>query len=196
MRTASYWCLFACFHVLIWNKLFFLLSQLCSPWWWIATRGRAHTQPSFFWMYFPCTTGPVSVTLSETLNPQDATTKKYQLNVLNVKLQSSLPWCPWVTQGCGGVQWLRLFGAMTSVLLEQIEREEEEEKKKRERERERERGVWELGFWKQRRKILCYSRTERWEERLMGWVKGKQLQHRDSLFWRVAKGRSSPPLNG
>lgn len=36
---------------------------------------------------------------------------------------------------------------------------------------------------------------ERWEGRLMGRVKGKQLQHRDSLFWSVAKGRSSLPLN-
>lgn len=63
------------------------------------------------------------------------------------------------------------------------------------RERERES---EPSFWKQRRKILCYGRTEReresWEERLMGRVKGKQLQHRDSLFWSAAKGRSPLPF--
>ncbi len=30
--------------------------------------------------------------------------------------------------------------------------------------------------------IMLQLNRERWEERLMGWVKGKQLQHRDSLF--------------
>lgn len=43
--------------------------------------------------------------------------------------------------------------------------------------------------------IMLQLNRERWEERLMGRVKGKQLQHRDSLFWRAAKGRSSLPLN-
>lgn len=43
--------------------------------------------------------------------------------------------------------------------------------------------------------IMLQLNRERWEERLMGQVKGKQLQHRESLSWSMAKGRSSLPLN-
>lgn len=48
---------------------------------------------------------------------------------------------------------------------------------------------------KKRKDYVTTEHRERWEERLMGRVKGKQLQHRESLFWSAAKGRSSLPLN-
>lgn len=132
---------------------------------------QSQTKP-FFWLR-----GPERDTETSVWHSRRASTKRLKCTITVLP-----PRCLWVTQGCGGGQWLRQFGAMTSVLLEATERSKK----------------WELGSWMQLWKTIKLQvnwEKERWEERLMGRVKGKQLQHRDSLFWSTAKGRSSLPLN-
>lgn len=173
--------MFVCMSFFIWMFMFFL--HYCISLWLIMTRGHMHPRFRFISLHYRS----CPHVLVQDTEPSSCHDSEHQLDIWNVKLQSSLPSRRWVTQGCVGVQWLRLFGAMTSVLLEEMERRKKKEKKKR---RVRA-GLLKAAL----QNIMLQLNRERWEERLMGRVKGKQLQHRESLSWSMAKGISSLPPN-